>query len=141
MITFEVKSWGRPVTFWTLLADGSGSWTEAVTPEGAPTDEYVLVWHEFAAGDDGYAQVTNILSRLPDPAPAYDDCANPMTDLPYGTIRLTRGATTLEIAWNSGCMDENYRAFMDTLKAADTLVGGWGRAAKVLRSEVAPSSP
>lgn len=141
MVAFEVSSWGRPVTSWRVLADGSGSWTETVTREGAPPGEYDLVWHEFAAGEKGYREVVTILSRLPDPAPDYDHCANSMTDQPYGKIRLTRGATTTEIAWNSGCMDDDYRAFMDTLKAADTAVAGWGRAGKILRTESVLPSP
>lgn len=135
MIVFEVRSWGRPVTAWRLLADGSGSWTEAVREDGAPLDKYRLVWHEVAAGEGGYRRVEKVLSRLPDPAPDYADCTNRMTDLPYGTIRLTRGATTVEVAWNSGCMDGGYRAFMETLKAADTAVATWGRAGSILRTE------
>ncbi len=135
MVAFEVRSWGRPLTSWRLLADGSGSWTEAVHDEGAPLDEYRLVWHEVAAGEDEYRQVVKVLSRLPDPAPDYDDCTNRMTDLPYGTIRLTRGATTVEVAWNSGCMDDGYRAFIETLKAADTAVAARGRAGRILRTE------
>lgn len=135
MVAFEVRSWGRPVTSWTLLADGSGSWTEAVRQEGAPPDECRLVWHEVAAGENGYRQVEKVLSRLPDPVPDYDDCTNRMTDLPYGTIRLTRGATTVEVAWNSGCLDDGYRAFVETLKAADTMVAAWGHAGRVLRTE------
>ncbi len=135
MVAFEVKSWGRPVTSWTLLADGSGSWTEAVRDEGAPPDGYRLVWHEFAAGADGYRQVEAILSRLPESIPDYDDCANRMTDLPYGTLRLTHGATTVEVAWNSGCLDDGYREFIGTLKAADTVVAHWGRPGRVLRME------
>jgi len=135
LIAFEVKSWGQPVTSWRLLADGSGSWTETVHDDGAPPGGYRLVWHEFAAGANGYQQVESILSRLPDPVPDYADCANRMTDLPYGTIRLTRGATTVEIAWNSGCMDDGYRAFIDTLKAADTMIAARGRTGRVLRTE------
>lgn len=140
LITFEVKSWGQPVTSWRLLADGSGSWTEAVRDDGAPLGEYRLVWHEFAAGDDGYRQVETILSRLPDPIPDYDDCTNRMSDLPYGTLRLTSAATTIEIAWNSGCMDDGYRAFVETLQAADTAVARWGRVGRVLRTE-GPDNP
>ena len=135
LIAFEVKSWGRPVTSWRLLSDGSGSWTEAVRDEGAPLHDYTLVWHEFAAGADGHRQVETLLSRLPDTIPDYADCANRMTDLPYGTLRLTRGATTVEIAWNSGCTDDGYRAFIEILKAADTTVAAWGRAAPVQRTE------
>ena len=135
MIAFEVKSWGRPVTSWRLLADGSGSWTEVVHDEGAPPDGYRLVWHEFASGEDGYRQVETILSRLPDSIPDHDECSNRMADLPYGTLRLTRGATTVEVAWNSGCMDDGYRTFIETLKAADTAVATWGRAGWILRTE------
>lgn len=135
MVAFEVLSWGHPVTSWRLLSDGSGSWTEAEHEDGAPPGDYRLVWHEFTAGEDGYRQVEAVLSRLPDQVPDYDDCTNRMTDLPYGTIRLTRGATTVEIAWNSGCMDDAYREFIEILKAADTLVAAWGRAGQVLRVE------
>ena len=140
LIAFEVKSWGQPVTSWRLLADGSGSWTEAVRDVGAALGEYRLVWHEFAAGEDGYGQVETILSRLPDPIPDYDDCTDRMSDLPYGTLRLTSAATTIEIAWNSGCMDDGYRAFVETLKAADNAVATWGRAGRVLRTE-RPDTP
>lgn len=139
MISLEVKSWGRPVSSWRLLADGSGSWTETVASDGSPRNEYTLVWHEFRAGPEGYGQVEAIVSQIPDPAPDYDDCKNLITDLPYGTLRLTRGATTIEIAWNSGCMDEDYRAFTNTLKAADAVVAGWGSAGRILRIE--PAEP
>jgi hypothetical protein len=135
MIAFEVKSWGRPVTSWRLLPNGSGSWTETVAKAGASFADYDLVWHELDAGQEGYRQVEETLSRLPVPAPDPSGCASFMTDLPYGTIRLTRGATTIEIAWNSGCMDEDYRAFVDVLKAADTTVAGWGRAGRIMRTE------
>lgn len=140
LIAFEVRSWGEPVTSWRLLADGSGSWTEAVRDDGAPLGDHRLVWHEFAAGADGYRQVEAILTHLPDPIPDYAGCANRMTDLPYGTIRLTRGATTVEITWNSGCMDDSYRAFIETLKAADTVVTAWGRAGQILRTEAVGTS-
>ena len=43
LIAFEVKSWGRPVTSWRLLADGSGSWTEAVRDDGTPPGRNRLV--------------------------------------------------------------------------------------------------
>lgn len=135
MIAFEVLSWGHPVTSWRLLADGSGSWMEAVGEDGASRGDHHLVWHEVAAGEDGYRQVQEALSRLPDEIPDYDECSDRMTDLPYGTLRLTRGATTVEVAWNSGCMDDSYRTFIETLKAADTAVATWGREGRVLRTE------
>lgn len=140
MIAFEVKSWGRPVTSWRLLQDGSGSWTETIEAPGAQAPRYSGVWHEFDAGEPGYARVAAELSRLPMPAPDSAACADHIADLPYGTIRLTRGATTVEIAWNSGCMDADYKAFIHVLKAADSIVAAWGRAGRVLRTELLPPS-
>jgi len=69
------------------------------------------------------------------PAPDPATCSDRMYDLPYGTIRLTRGATTVEITWNSGCMDADYRAFVAILKAVDTIVAYWGRAGRTMRTE------
>jgi len=135
MIAFEVKSWGRPVTSWRLLRSGSGSWTEIVEERGDRAPRYSAVWHTVEAGEQGAGRVAAELSRLPMPAPDSNGCSNFMPDLPYGTLRLTRGATTLEIAWNSGCMDADYRAFVATLKAADSVVASWGRAGPVLRTE------
>lgn len=136
LVALEVKSWGQPVTSWRLLADGSGSWTETVRDDGALFGDYRLVWHEFAAGEDGYRNIETILSRLPETIPDYGACSTRMTDLPYGTLRLTRGATTIEVAWNSGCVDDGYRTFIETLQAADAAVAIWGRAGRVLRTEV-----
>lgn len=135
LIAFELKSWGRPVSSWRLLRSGAGSWTEVVEARGGREPGYHAVWHEVDAGEAGYARVAAELARLPVPAPDAAACAERMSDLPYGTIRLTRAATTLEIAWNSGCMDADYRAFIGVLKAADSIVAGWGRAGRVLRTE------
>jgi hypothetical protein len=135
MIAFEVRSWGRPVTSWRLLHNGSGSWTETVEQRGNHAPRYHAVWHEVEAGEPGFARVAAELSRPPIPAPDAGSCADYITDLAYGTIRLTRGATTVEIAWNSGCMDADYKAFIQILKAADSIVAGWGRAGRVLRTE------
>lgn len=135
MIAFEVKSWGRPVSSWRLLRSGSGSWTEIVEGRGERAPRYSAVWHTVEAAEPGFGRVAAELSRLPMPAPDSRACSDFMPDLPYGTIRLTRGATTLEIAWNSGCMDADYRAFVAVLKAADSIVAGWGRAGPVLRTE------
>lgn len=135
MIAFEVKAWGRQATSWRLLPNGSGSWTEVVEAGGAQAARYSTVWHEVEAGAPGFAQVVAELSRLPLPAPDSAAGANFMPDLPYGTLRLTRGATTVEIAWNTGCMDAGYRAFVQTLKVADSIVAAWGRAGRVLRTE------
>lgn len=134
-IAFEMNSWGRPVSSWRIRPTGDGSWTQAVSPDGQPFGDYSLVWHEVTAGEEGFARLSAILAGLPEPAPAYDDCENSMTDQPYGIVRLTRGATTTEIAYNAGCLDDGYVAFLDVLREANQLVEGWGKAGKVLRTE------
>lgn len=135
MIAFEVKSWGEPVSSWRLLSNGGGSWTESVKKEGARLGDYTLVWHEIEPKIANYIAIESILRNLPTPAPDSNDCTNFMPDLAYGTIRLSQGATTTEIAWNSGCMDLEYKPLLDTLKTADQQVREWGGAGKVLRSE------
>jgi len=134
-IAFETKSWGEPLSSWRLLRNGGGSWTETIKAKGQRLGEYSIAWHEIEPNEQNYTAVERVLRRLPHPAPDFSECRNLVTDMPYGTIRLTSGATTIEISWNSGCMDESYRPFIDTLKEADAMVREWGKAGKVLRTE------
>ena len=135
MVVFEAKSWGAPIASWRILSNGGGSWTEAVREQGAAQSDYRLAWHEIEPAAANYIALERILRQLPDPAPDSQACENFMTDAPYGTIRLTRGATTIEIAWNDGCMDDGYRAFMAILREADGHVQALGNAAPVSRIE------
>lgn len=137
-IAFEVKGWGEPISSWRLTSRGGGSWTETRKNEGEPLGSYTLVWREIEEDAQLTIALENILTKLPKPAPDSNKCANFMPDLPYGTLRLTKGATTTEIAWNSGCMDEDYRAFMALLKQADILLAEAGRKGRVLREERFP---
>lgn len=134
LIRFEVKSWGAPVTQWQFTPGYGGYWAENTSdqPFGG---NYTLAFHTLEADAGRYDALAAIVSRLPDPAPSSEGCEMFMTDMPYGVVRLTRGATTIEIAWNSGCRDEEYVAFMDVLREADELVSTWGREAPVNRTE------
>ena len=138
-IAFEVKSWGEPVSSWRIKSLGGGSWTETRKAPTDPLGSYTLVWHEIADDIQRYIALERVLARLPTVVPDYANCTNRMSDLPYGTIRLTKGATTTEIAWNSGCMDEDYEAFVGILKEADTIIAEAGRKGKVLREEPVPT--
>lgn len=120
MVTFELNSWGKPVVSWIVTADGSGSWSE--TKDGASFSDYSVVVHEIAADKAHHEALAALLKRLPFPAPVTEGCKNFMTDAPYGRIRLTHGATTVELAYNAGCMDAPYVAYLDVLKAAESLV-------------------
>ncbi|MCB2066160.1 MAG: hypothetical protein KDE15_05915 [Erythrobacter sp.] len=135
MIAFEVKSWGVPIVQWQFSPQYGGVWTEATHAEGAPFGDYTLEFHALEADVDRYIALERLMRTLPTPAPESDQCENFMTDQPYGTLRLTRGATTTEIAWNAGCMDDHYVAFMAPLREADQLVRSWGEAVPVTRTE------
>ena len=134
MITFEMNSWGKPVESWIITTDGSGSWSE--TKDGASFSEFSIVVHEIVADKAHYEALAAVLKRLPIPAPVTEGCHNFMTDAPYGKIRLTHGATTVELSYNAGCMDPPYAAYLDVLKAAENLVRQWGKDGKVLRTDV-----
>ena len=135
-VEFEVKSWGGPVTSWRILSNGGGSWTEAVRTNGqAPTTPASHAWHEIDPDAANYAALEAILRRLPNPAPDFNSCENFMSDMAYGTLRLTRGATTIEIAWNDGCLDDDYREFMGVLREAHEHMQALGKAAPVSRIE------
>ena len=137
LIEFETKAWGRLMSGWSIGPLGQGAWwvRESDSGEPGPSGPYHISYHEFDIGPAGFAQVSAMLDGLPDPVQVATDCENFRTDDAYGTLRQTIAATTREIAWNNGCQDADYVAFMDKLKAADTLIASAGRAAPVQRIE------
>lgn len=134
-IVFERNSWGVPQGAWRLLPDGTGSWTETEREAGAPLDSYQLVRHELGIDPAAYARLRAIIESLPFPPPAYAGCTDFMTDQPYGTLRLEKDAAALEIAYNAGCRDDDYRPLIDGLRRADELVTRFGRDAPIVRGE------
>lgn len=137
-IAFDIKSWGAPIGSWTIQSDGSGAWVETMREAGADFRTYKLAWHDIPADKAAAQKLGAIIARLPAQAPDSSDCRNMMTDAPYGTIRVTRGATTIEHGFNTGCMDKDYTAFVALLKEADELVSARGKTAPVLRTEPGP---
>ncbi len=120
---------------WQFSPEYGGVWVEAVSEDGAPMSDRTLKFHTLETDPQRYVALQDIFRQLPDPAPDSADCEQMMTDMAYGTVRLTRGATTTEIAWNSGCMDEDYAEFLALLREADQMVSQWGREAPVSRTE------
>ena len=130
-ISFEMRSWGRILSTWRVSVSGAGNWTQSTDDGG----KEMMAVHELAVGPDGFAQVATILDGLPSPAPDSATCESFMPDQPYGVVRMTNGATTTEIAWNAGCMDDPYLGFLKPLREANDLVKSWGEKGKVIRSE------
>ena len=135
MIAFEVKSWGQTITRWQFTPQYGGVWVEVSPKADAERPTETHAFHTLTEDPARFVELADILAKLPRVAPDSDACENMMTDAPYGTIRMSKGATTTEIRWNSGCMDENYATFMGVLREADTLVSGWGKAKPADRTE------
>lgn len=130
-VAFEMRSWGAVMTEWSVHADGMGSWTGTAT-DAPVVGARVTQKHELAVKSGEYAELLGTLAALPNPAPDAAACREFITDMPYGIVRLTRGATTTEIAWNAGCQDKDYAAFLGVLRAADAHMAATGRKSPVL---------
>lgn len=130
-VAFEMRSWGAVTTEWSVHADGMGFWTGTAT-DAPVVGARVTRKHDLAVKSGDYAELLGILAALPDPAPDAAACREFVADMPYGIIRLTRGATTTEIAWNAGCQDKDYAALLGVLRAADAHMAATGRNSPVL---------
>ncbi len=139
MIAFEMKSWGITQSRWQYSREYGRVWIAFAAKPDAPQPTQTLSFHTLEPDNKRYAALAQLVSQVPVPAPDPATCKNMMTDQPYGTIRMTRGATTTEIAWNAGCQDKDYLALLGTLREADALVAAWGKAAPVNRTEDQPA--
>lgn len=134
-VSFELKSWGRPVVSWNISPGGAGLLTETITPEGAEFGRYDLVSHQLNVGRENYGKLASIIRRLPFPAPAYSACEERATDLPYGTLTVKQGSTQVTLDFNVGCQDAAYQGYVATLKQASDLVEAWAKASPIVRTE------
>lgn len=134
-IAFEIKSWGAPVRQWQYTPDYGGSWVSTKRKEGTDPQVWTRSYHTIEADADRFAALQRIVERMPEPAPDTSNCQDIMTDQPYGTIRMKRGATTVEVAFDASCLDDDYVAFLDILRDADRLVTGWGKDVPATRTE------
>lgn len=134
-IAFRISSWGRPIDSWDVRADGTAHHATMVTDEGAPFQTYRLEHREFTIAADDFARLAAIATALPQPRPQRDDCEMRATDFPYGALELSRAGTTESIAFDTGCHDAPYQAFVDQLQAMDDAVTALARPHPVARVE------
>jgi hypothetical protein len=126
-VSFHISSWGRPIDSWAVRADGSASHVTMVSDEGASFQTYRLEHREFTITADDYARIVALAGELPRPRLSRDDCEQRMTDMPYGALELERGGAREEIAFDVGCRDVRYQAFVEQVQAMDELVTGWAK--------------
>ncbi len=134
-VGFEISSWGRPIDRWQVRADGTASYVAMVSDEGAPFTTYRLEHRAFTLAPGEWARLAALAAQLPQPRPTRDDCKMRATDMPYGTLRLAKGGREEMTAFDVGCRDASYQAFVDQLHAMDALVAEWARAHPVTRVE------
>ena len=134
-ITFEIKSWGRPIDSWAVRADGSAEHVKMVDEDPSTFPEYTLEHRVFTVLPADYAKLSAMAAALPEPRLSRDDCDERATDLPYGTLRLTRGEQEEAIAFDVGCLDARYQAFVGQLRAMDAAVTEWAAKTAAVKSE------
>jgi hypothetical protein len=131
--SYEVNSWGKPLGSWSISADGTGTWTRA-EPFGGEGIPVVVETRAIVSPPGGLQKLDAILGRLPDVPPSDSNCRDHATDMPYGTLALSGGGQggAKEYAFDTGCLDPNYKHFIATLTQADALVGEWAKAGKLI---------
>jgi len=134
-IAFDISSWGRPIDSWEVRADGTASHVKMVQDEGAPFRTYRLEHREFAVPPADFARLAGMAAALPRPRLDRADCKQRATDLPYGKLRLTQAGSAEDIAFDVGCLDAPYRAFVGQLRAMDAEVTKWAEAHAPARVE------
>jgi choline dehydrogenase-like flavoprotein len=131
-IAFQINSWGRSIGSWEVHADGTVS---HVHVEGSVFNAHRREHREFTVDGSAFRKMVAIAAGLPEPRPNRDECKERATDLPYGTLTLSRGGREEAIAFDTGCLDASYQAFVGKLRAMDELVDGWAEQQPVDRVE------
>jgi len=131
-IAFDINSWGRPIGSWEVHADGTVRHHKS---EGSVFAAHRIEHRDFTVDSAAYARLAAIAAALPHPRLRRDDCKERAMDLPYGNLRLTRGASEEAVAFDVGCRDARYQAFVGQLQAMDDLVGEWAEQHPVDRFE------
>jgi hypothetical protein len=121
-IAFDISTWGRPLGSWEVHADGTVSHHKT---EGSVFNAHKVEHRAFTVDGAAFRRLAAIAAELPEPRLDPADCEERATDLPYGTLRLTRKGGEEAIAFDIGCLDRPYQAFVGQLRALDEMVGAW----------------
>jgi hypothetical protein len=93
--------------------------------EGSVFGAHKIEHRDFTVDAAAFAKLAALAAQLPEPRLRREDCEERATDLPYGTLRLSRVGTEEAIGFDTGCLDPNYRRFVGQLQAMDELVDAW----------------
>lgn len=136
-IEMEVRSWGRPMSHWSIGADGKGSLT---LPEPGVFDARELVTRRFDAGATGFSEIAALLREAERRAGQQLPCTQRITDFPYGEVRWLHGAEPGgKLDFDRGCRDAETQPVLAALERADKRIADWARNAPVAERTPVPA--
>jgi hypothetical protein len=140
-VSFELNSWGRLLSSWTLNADGSGERVTARQAKGATFGDVDRDLQKLGPDPARYRRLLEALR----PARAYAGrevpCGPRMTDLPYGELTWRHAGAARSIRFDSGCSSSTARKVLASVHAADELMAKWAADAPKVEIPRPPSPP
>lgn len=126
-IEMTARSWGRPVSHWSIDAAGNGTHTR---PEPGVFDAKRMVTRRIAVGRKGYAKLRALLAAAKPWAGRELPCRERITDQVYGDIVWVR-ENTAALRFDNGCRDAGARVVLEALQRADHQVAAWSAKAPI----------
>jgi len=127
-ISMDRNSWGRPVSRWSIAADGTGRYTVA---EPDPWTPRQLVTRGFSVGRAGFAEIRALLARGEAHAGGILECGERITDQYYGTARWD-GA---RLNYDMGCQAPATEEVLKGITAAERKVAAWAAGQPILETQ------
>src|SRR4051794_30341315 len=131
-VSFEAKSWGKPLSSWTVERLGAGRYTFSRKVPSGRFGDYDLVTRAFRITPADYARLEKLLA----PARAFAGrelpCSLTITDQVYGRVRWKQGE---EVAFNLGCTSNQVRPIYDNFGQAETLVKRLAEAGTIIETK------
>ena len=125
-IEIEILSWGRPMSHWSIDAQGNGRLTR---PEPGVFEAKRMVTRRFSAGTAGFRKIRVLIGGAERRAGHTLPCINRITDAPYGTVRWTpaHGRAT-QLRFDTGCRDRIAAEVTVQLAKAEAQIAAWAAA-------------
>ena len=140
-LSFEAKSWGKPLSAWTIEPSGRGRYTASKAAPSGKFREYDLITRTFDAAPADYRRVEQLL----DPARAYAGadlpCRMMVTDQVYGKVRWEGPGGHRELSFNLGCTSKDVTPLYEAFWQAQKLVEGLAQAGTVVETREVRDPP
>ena len=131
-LSLDAKSWGKPISAWTIERAGAGRYTFARKVPGGHFRDYDLVTRTFRIRPADYARVEALLR----PARAYAGqampCERTITDMVYGRVAWGKAE---EVRYDLGCTSAKVTPIYEQLQKAETLVRRLAEAGTIVATE------